>query len=251
MLKLVEAIRAGDRRRLGELYERNIGLLHMIARRYLGACARDRAVDIDDLMQAGFLGLLSATDAWEPDRGAWSTCATFHIRRAMASAVGLVGTRVRLHLGAMSLDAPIPGGDGEGASPLDMLAAGGLPDLDEDLLRGEIVRTVRAAVDAIPNAGQAEVIRLRGIDAMTLTATGRRMGCSPDRVRTFERQGLNALRRDKDLRQLMKAYYLDQDTRFYAHKGVTDFMSDWTSTTEAAALWRVERRTKDEAAEQG
>jgi hypothetical protein len=33
---------------------------------------------------------------------------------------------------------------------------------------------------------------------------------------------------------------LDEETRFHAHKGVTAFLSDWTSSVEEAAMWRIE-----------
>ena len=42
------------------LYEQNKGLLHTMAQRYAEACERDRAVSVEDLMQAGFLGLVEA-----------------------------------------------------------------------------------------------------------------------------------------------------------------------------------------------
>ena len=35
---------------------------------------------------------------------------------------------------------------------------------------------------------------------------------------------------------------LDERTRFHAHKGVEAFNRDWTSVTEAAALWRIEQQ---------
>ena len=50
---------------------------------------------------------------------------------------------------------------------------------------------------------------------------------------------LSNLSRDIHLRALAD---IDDRTRFYARKGVGAFMSDRTSVTERAALWRIEQR---------
>ena len=237
MNELITAIKNGDDKRLVELYERNTGLLFTLARRYRGI---DNAVDTDDLIQAGFLGLLAAVDAWEPEKGAWSTIAHWNVQRAMRQAVGINSTRRRAHLGAVPLDEPIPGSEDGDTTRADLLADESLPEADEDLLRAEIVATVRGAVDAIPDARQAVAVRLRHLEGRTGQQVGDMLGCSRERVRQLERDGFKALRRDKRLRALMRAYHLDEGTRFYAHKGVTAFNSDWTSVTEGAVLWRLE-----------
>lgn len=239
MNELITAIKNGDDKRLVELYERNTGLLFTLAKRYIGI---DYAVTEDDLIQAGFLGLLAAVDAWTPDKGAWSTVAYWYVQRAMRQAVGINSTRRRAHLGAVSLDEPIPGGDDGDTTRADLLADESLPDADENLLRAEIVATVRGAVDAIPDARQAVAVRLRHLEGRTGQQVGDMLGCSRERVRQLERDGFKALRRDKRLRALMRAYHLDEETRFYAHKGVTAFNTDWTSVTEGTALWRIEQR---------
>ncbi len=235
---LIEAIKAGDKSRLAELYTENRGLLYSLARRY---CGIDPASDMDDLMQAGYLGLVTAVDAWDPAAYAWSTVAVPYVRNAMRKAVGIAGTRKRAHLGAVSLDAPLPGGEDGDTTRADLLADERLPDADEDLLRAEIVRTVRVAVDAIPNARQAEAVRLRQLEGMSGRRVGEALGCSRERVRQLERDGLKVLRHDRHMRELRRAYCLDQETRFHAHKGVGAFLSDWTSSTEASAMWRIER----------
>jgi DNA-directed RNA polymerase specialized sigma subunit len=75
-----------------ELYKANRGLLHRLARRY---AAIDTAADIEDLMQAGYLGLVEAERTYGADEGTWYAWAALHVRRAMREAVGIGSTRKR------------------------------------------------------------------------------------------------------------------------------------------------------------
>lgn len=52
------------------LVEQNLGLAHKLARKYFKG-----AIELDDLLQEAFIGLVEAADRWEPERGAFSTCA--------------------------------------------------------------------------------------------------------------------------------------------------------------------------------
>ncbi|MEA4899562.1 MAG: sigma-70 family RNA polymerase sigma factor [Christensenellaceae bacterium] len=242
MQELVKAIKGGDRARLAELYKRNTGLLVTIARRYYGI---DPMVSIDDLTQAGFFGLVAAVDAWEPERGAWSNIAILHVKKAMCEVLGIRTTRKRAHLDTISLDAPLPGNeDGTG---MDLLTDESLPDSDMRVLKDEVALAIHAAVSSIPNPRQAEAIRLLHLEKDEDAC--RVLGCSRARVHQLEAKGMEVMRRDKRLRDLARAYNLDLDlnTRFHAHKGVAAFNVDWTSVTEAAALWRIEHEFKGQA----
>lgn len=229
---LIRAIQNGDTSRLGELYDRNRGLLYQLAKRYVGV---DIAVTLDDLVQAGFLGLVAAVDAWDPERGAWSTIAHLHVRKAMRDAVGLHGTRIRAHNGAVSLDAPIPGDEDGDSSRLDALADESLPDPDEAIIREERHTALHEAIGRLAE-DRAEAVRLHDLDGRTYEQIGARMGISFQRAHNLRAYALRDLRRDWKLEKA-----LDEETRFHAHKGVKAFNSDWTSVTEAAAMWRIDK----------
>jgi len=62
-----------------ELFRANRGLLHKFARRYARI---DTAVGIDDLMQAGYMGLVEAERTFDASKGkSWAGWAAFYIRR--------------------------------------------------------------------------------------------------------------------------------------------------------------------------
>jgi RNA polymerase sigma factor (sigma-70 family) len=117
---------------------------------------------MEDLLQAGYLGLHTAAYTYSPERGAaFSSYVVFHLRKAMREVVGLRKKR-DLILDASSLDAPIDD-DGDTAL-LDLLPA--TPDeysIDQDdftrIMREAVAKIqpkkVRKTVEAIYWEGQS------------------------------------------------------------------------------------------------
>ena len=215
-----------------ELFRANRGLLHKFARRYSGI---DTAVDTDDLVQAGYMGLVEAERTYDASRGkGWVSWAAWYVKNAMAAAVGIRGAKERPHLHAVSLDAPL--GDDEGAgSLLDMLEDESIPDASSGLVEADRAVTVRAAVERL-EADRREVIRRRDLQGMSYAVVGEGMGLSVGEVKNLRVRALNDLRNDKAIR-LMR---LEDATPYYRRVGVSTFNTTWTSATEAAALWRIE-----------
>ena len=227
-----------------ELYAQNKGLLISMARRYAGACAMDRAVSEEDLIQAGFLALVRAAQTYDPAGGkCWAGWAMWHIRREFDRTLGLrEGRFIHAHSGADTLDRPLDEADGESATPLYLLADDSLPPLDAGLLLVELRREVREAVDRLEDDGQRQVVRLCHLEARSYREAAALMGADERQVRQTGQRARRWLARDWRLQRLVD---LDNRTRFHAHKGVAAFNRDWTSVTEGAALWRIEQRQAD------
>jgi RNA polymerase sigma factor (sigma-70 family) len=80
------------RRAEDEFVRRNVGLVHSIAAWYVG-----RGLDLDDLRQAGFIGLLTAVRKFDPERGLkLSTMATYWIRQSVRRELENLGSSIRL-----------------------------------------------------------------------------------------------------------------------------------------------------------
>ena len=224
-----------------ELYAQNKGLLISMARRYAGPCAMDRAISEEDLTQAGFLALVQAAQTYDPACGkSWVGWAMWHIRREYDRMLGLRDGRfIHAHSGADTLDRPLSDADGEGATPLELLADDSLPPLDAGLLLAELRRGVREAVDRLEDPEQRRVIKLFHLEERSCRNTAALMGVDERQVRQISERARRWLARDWRLQRLAD---LDDLTRFHAHKGVAAFNRDWTSVTEGAALWRIEQR---------
>lgn len=84
--------RRGDRRARNQLIERNLRLVIPVAKKY-----RDRGVPFEDLIQEGNVGLVMATERFDPDKGyRFSTYAVFWIRHSLKQAVLNNGRTIRV-----------------------------------------------------------------------------------------------------------------------------------------------------------
>lgn len=91
-LALTTAARRGDADARKKLIESNMRLVINIAKGY-----KCRNIPIDDLIQEGAIGLMQATERFDPDKGfRFSTYATHWIRQAIGRAIDNKGKAIRL-----------------------------------------------------------------------------------------------------------------------------------------------------------
>lgn len=197
-----------------QLILHNQRLVYKIAQK----AARPAGVDIEDVAQVGMIGLFTAVDKFDPERGfKMSTYATWWIRQAIQRAYESWGSLIRIpndvrraalavhddddllelpdrvqhavHLfrtgGVMSLDEQMFGDEGTG-SFLDVLVGG---DSEDDALAALKTNNVKGLVDAaLAKFTERErewfwlAYPMDGSDPMTLAAIGKRYGVSGQRV---------------------------------------------------------------------
>ena len=175
------------------------GLVIKIAFRFLPLL--DRASDMEDLLQAGRLGVLLAQSTYDAGKGAFGTWAGYYIRTEMETALNLRG-RKRPDRLAVSLDRPIPG-----AEELTLLDT--LPDRtdmeEEALAKGTdayIQAVVHTCLDALPWE-QRMAVQLCDLDGMNNEQAAAFLGIgSGSKVRSLRGKGQCNLRRMPRMRLL-------------------------------------------------
>jgi RNA polymerase sigma factor for flagellar operon FliA len=212
--------------------ESHLGLVHYLARRMHRRIPGDRArtIALDDLLQAGFVGLLEAGRSFDPGRGgSFVAFARPRIVGAMLDLLGSLDTSTKRERRARRtrdvLEADLTGRlgrpptDDEVATTLGTTAAelerraGPKPhlmSLDDALARGddpaagdptpeavaaqhELARAVGACLEAL--AAEMRVVAVgRLLDGLTLEALGRLLRATKDRVWRLERAALRSLR---------------------------------------------------------
>lgn len=89
---LTRAVQNGDRNARQRLIEANMRLVINIAKSY-----RNKAVPLEDLIQEGAIGLMQASERFDPDKGfRFSTYATHWIRQAIGRAIDNKSKAIRL-----------------------------------------------------------------------------------------------------------------------------------------------------------
>ena len=135
-----------------------------------------------------------------------------------------------------SLSAPI-GADNEEMTLEDTVAS--VEDLEEECAgridRENMKRELWIAVDSLP-ADQAQTIRCRYMDGMTLKETGERQGISIERVRQNDRKAIRTLRLNKYSRKYRGYYEEYLSAAPVRHVGVSSFQRTWTSEVEREVM---------------
>jgi len=213
------------------------GLIFSIARRYLPFC--DRATDLDDLMQAGAIGIWLAEGTYKPDKGAFSTWATFYIMNEIKAALGFRGSRIRAHSRAVSMNAPLPN------SP-EFTLEDTLPDpsanIEEQHELEELQAVVREQVNAIENETRRELIKQIYLEDKPVTQAATTLNLPYLYAQREHIKAKKCLKRDKVLRSLAEERGLDRRTKWHYHKTLTSWRYDWESSTETLAFWRLDNQ---------
>jgi RNA polymerase sigma factor (sigma-70 family) len=219
-----------------EVCQEHRGLVYHIARQYQTVCLYDRAADTEDLIQAGYIGLMRAVQTYDESKGIFSSWAVIHIKLEMRKALGINRGAQRADLNASSLDEVIPGA--EDATMLDTLE--GSDDIEAEYDHSELVEGVRTAVELLPEP-QSMLVHMHDLQGRGLAEAGSRCGLAPPIAYQVHRNAMKKLRRDPRLLALARAHRLDRQTNWYHHVSSKQYKSTWMSSTEAIAFWREQQ----------
>jgi RNA polymerase primary sigma factor len=190
-LVLARRMTQGDLAARDELVRHNLPFVVSIAKKYRGQGAR-----LDDLVQVGNLGLLKATESFDPEKGNrfvtyavwWIRAYVSRFRKDNRSEVR-GGEKDRVSMYDVCLDAPVGEADGE-VSQLDLLM-GTAPDAEHQYLAEEQNDEVRQSLAAVKKrVGELgwDILeeRLTQDEPKTLEQLGQKWGVSRERVRQVE-----------------------------------------------------------------
>lgn len=187
-------------RLLEERLEKNMGYVVFTARKWL-----QPGVLMEDLLQEGRLGIMTAHERYEEGRGAnFLSYARWHIMQRISRYVKEHRDTIRVPEGkfgkvrcfALSLDAPLSDdscdtlGDVVGAIPAD-------EQLHE---QSDVVQLVNRAMKKLQPV-ERRVLQARFIEELTLEEVGGELKLTRERIRQIQNNALAKLRRDRHLKQ--------------------------------------------------
>lgn len=227
---------------LGDLWERVHRLIRQEAWRYFtqhaGTCAH-AGVELDDLVQCGFLALQDTVQAFDPARGyTMLTYLRYPLLNRFREACGIRTTRRDPLNHCASLDKPVGEEESSTLGELtpDPRAATEMEAAEERAYRQELRQALETALNMLGER-QRDVIRRRFWNGETLDTIATDMNVGRERIRQNEQMALRDLRRGRCLRLLKP--FAEEIRTGYAYQGTG--WAAWNSTGVSSVERAAER----------
>lgn len=131
------------------------------ATRWHRAFESSGGVELDDLEQSAFIGLLKAVQTWKPESGAFSTWYTIQLRAVFVEAYGMRTKRTRedpLNKFHLSLDTPLDENEDGSFTIADVLPDEAAEEAFEDIEQRDFRQAVQAALAQLTDAQRDAII---------------------------------------------------------------------------------------------
>ena len=131
------------------------------ATRWLRAFEGSGGVELDDLEQSAFIGLLKAVQTWKPESGAFSTWYTIQLRAVFVEAYGMRTKRTRedpLNKFHLSLDTPLDENEDGSFTIADVLPDEAAEEAFEDIEQRDFRQAMQAALAQLTDAQRDAII---------------------------------------------------------------------------------------------
>lgn len=180
-----------------ELYQQHKRLVQYVANRYKEAVKHTPAVDMEDLLQAGYIGLYNAAASYDSAKGSWTNWAVYHIRNEMQKALGRSKKEPPLSLDALMYT----DSEGNACALLDFLPSGedlawAIADAQE---RSAIVQAVRHTMEERISPQGREAISRVDFAHQTMKQAAQEMGCTEYQVLSARLQAFQRMKRAPEL----------------------------------------------------
>lgn len=241
--ELAERIKNGERDLILTLWKqvRNL-IVKIIFQRYLPRDGSNNLVEVDDLIQAGFIGMMKAIHDFRSSSGyAFTTFLNKHLANAAREALGIRSEKRDPLLDAVSLDKPIASDqDGDltlGETLYDKTFTYVYDDLIEDVAKKEDIRIIYQQLNIL-SPRERELFEARYTYGLSFAAIGEKYGFTRQYTNDVTKRALWKIRNTKAVRQMAKERYVDSSTRFYAKKGIKAFKTTFSSAVEDSVIMR-------------
>lgn len=235
--ELAAAIKAGNTDLYSDLWNQVQRFVVWKARQRYVLTNGVGGVEVEDLIQSGFLALVSAVNYFDPVSGVSFLTVLGNCLKTAFSTAGGYRTSKRNPLDmCISLNMPLDN-DTDSETLLDMQSdpQDYYSAADERIWKEELRAVLESAVSALP-IEQMETIYKRFARGQTFRDIGMSAGVPPDTVRRWEYNGLSRLRTGRQRAELEQ--FLDERTDFYTRVGVSTFQRTGESAVEKLAIKR-------------
>jgi len=240
--EITTRIQSGERELVSTLWENNVGLIALKARRFYNYY-RDRCtahgVTADDFIQVGYFALLDAVNAYDASTGyKLTTYLNFPLMKHFKILAGFTyggDSRKSDPLNkSISLNDEI--GENSGIERIEALvdpeSEKPFEDVENSMFRSELRDTLEKAISNIPPR-YAEVIRKRFFESQTLQKIADESGLTIEGIRQRGLKGFKLLRCEKELKELHDKTLIKWA---YRATGLQSFKNTFISSVEMAVI---------------
>lgn len=169
--ELVSQVQAGATERMEELWGQVKNFVAWKARQLMQEQAFSTVVDLEDLVQSGYIGLVAAVRSYKPDSGPFLPWLGYWLKNIFAETAGYRTAKQQNDPAryALSVDAPM-GEDGSGSfldyAP-DMQATADMEEAEDRVWNAQLRNALESVLDELPE-NYSEVVRLRYFQGQSL-----------------------------------------------------------------------------------
>lgn len=196
--ELVERIQQGQEDLYPALWEQVEKFVTWRAKAFFDAVKGRSSVELNDLIQSGYLALVDAVPRYNPSLDCrFLTIFDFRLKTAFAVTVGYRTSKRDMLDYCARLDAPVGSSESDGTlysfipDPVDLLA-----DAEDALCNQQLHDVLEKAISTLPDR-EANTLRRYFWDGLTLDEIGVELNVSREFVRQLRDKGLLTLKRQK------------------------------------------------------
>ena len=243
--ELAVLIKGGDAGGLPLLWDGVRGFIAKAAYSYMMGYEGSGCVELDDLVQSGYIAMVAAIDSYEPGAAKFTTWLAFHLKTAFAEATNR-GTRKQRKnplLSASSIYEPINSAGDDELLLMDTIAA---PDAFEDVERKIYLEQLRSDLDIVLSTippDRADVLRLHFYEDKEISEIAGERGVSVEAVSADKRAGLQDMRKAVNTsRGRRLRAYVEEHTNYYSGMGLRRYTETLSSPVELKVIAREKLR---------
>ena len=240
--ELATKIKAGQRELIPQLWGQIEGLCTLHADRVSRALPSTAVCDFDDLYQSGYFAMLKAIEYFDPDgEYKFTTYFTNCLKTAMAKASGFWTLKQKKDPTrfAKSLDAPISDDDETTLGDITADSRDPIKDLENEMYN-EAARQAIGSLLGLLSENEREVIERHFFAGERYTEIVKDMKITKQRVNQLKDAAFRKMRRKAFVVPEAKFFreYVEKNTDYSLHFGVSTFLRTHTSEVEALVFER-------------
>lgn len=233
--ELASRVKSGETELIGELWEQVRRYVVLCANRRIRALNGSCGVELDDLINSGFIAVCAACETYNESASKFITWLEYYLKKAFAEAAGYRTEKQSADPINSALSFSMPLGDDGTATLGDIVpdSTDGMETAEDRAYQSQLRRALEAALDTLPG-DSGELLRLRYFRDQPARVIAERQGRPVSTVSTRIKQAFKILRKSSTGPQLREFLYFDK----YRGTGLSSFRQSGESVQEKYLIWK-------------